>query len=480
MRTRGSVAAPLVLIAVGVLFLIHAVSPDFRIAMVFGDYWPYFLIVWGVLQLGEIGVRVVRGRPIPIGGISGGGWLVALLICMLGWGTFEFRRADTWWRKAGFAHGVAVFGDEHDYALPVQERQVGRSPHIVITDFRGNAKITGGSSTAVSLRGTKTVRSLSSSDSDETDKSTPVEMIVKGDNTVVIRCHQDSGREHNLVTTNLELTVPEGASVQAVGSVGDFDVSSLNGDLDLRSGNAGVKVRDIHGSVKIDLGKSDDVNCEQVNGSVTIRGHGDDVELTKINGPVAVTGDYSGTISLAELGQPVRIQTMRTEFTLNSVPGSVKLDRGSIEAQNITGPSRIATRSTDVTVRDFAGALNIQVDKGDVSVSSANPITGNVSIHGSGDVQMSLPDEGSFVLAARTNRGSIDNQFGGSIQEQTIGAGAHVEGVIGKGGAQVEIVADHGDIQIRKSSSSDDGPRFKVPKPPSVPKPPHPAARDLV
>src|SRR5437868_5834388 len=44
MRTRGSLAGPLVLIIIGLLFLIHAISPSFRIGEVFAHYWPFLLI----------------------------------------------------------------------------------------------------------------------------------------------------------------------------------------------------------------------------------------------------------------------------------------------------------------------------------------------------------------------------------------------------------------------------------------------------
>ena len=63
MRQRGSVAGPLILIAIGVLFLLHTISPNFPIADVVAQYWPYLLIAWGVIQLIEISIRALSGRP---------------------------------------------------------------------------------------------------------------------------------------------------------------------------------------------------------------------------------------------------------------------------------------------------------------------------------------------------------------------------------------------------------------------------------
>ena len=59
MRTRGSITGPLILIAIGVLFLLHAISPNFRIGEMLAQYWPYLLIVWGVIELIEIAFRAL-------------------------------------------------------------------------------------------------------------------------------------------------------------------------------------------------------------------------------------------------------------------------------------------------------------------------------------------------------------------------------------------------------------------------------------
>ncbi len=130
MRPRGSVAGPLVLIAIGILFLMHSIAPEFRVTEIFSRYWPYFLIFWGVAQLIEISIRALRNAPIPANGISAGGWVVVLLICCAGFSMFEFQRPDTWWRQAGFERSLDMFGQEHQYSLapsPARGRQIAPS-----------------------------------------------------------------------------------------------------------------------------------------------------------------------------------------------------------------------------------------------------------------------------------------------------------------------------------------------------------------
>lgn len=480
MRPRASVTGPLILIGVGALFLIHTISPNFRIDVIFGDYWPYFLIAWGVIQLIEISIRAARGFPVPAGGISGGGWFIAILICLLGWSTFEFRRADTWWRRVGFAHGAAMFGDERFYAIPSQTKPVGKKPRIVLEDFRGDAKISGSDTSDITLQGRKTVRSLSMEESDRTNGATPVEVVQDGDSWV-IRCHQERAGRQNLVTTNLELTVPKGATVQASGTVGDFDVSSIEGSFELKSGNAGVRLEDVSGGVKLDTGKSDSIRCERVNGSVDIRGRGDDIDLLDIAGPINVSGDYSGSLTITHAAKPVHIQTMRKQLTLAAVPGTIKLDRGNMEGDNLSGPIEMSARSTDVSIHDWTNSLELQIDRGDVSIDCSHKPSGAVKVsNASGDIALVFPGDAQFRISAHTGNGTIDNEFAGSIQEETHGHGASLQAALGSG-PDVELSAQRGDISIRKGDGHGGPPPPPAPPAPDVKPPKVPAvARDIV
>ena len=105
--------------------------------------------------------------------------------------------------------------------------------------------------------------------------------MVQG-NTVTIRCNQDKAGSRTPVTTNLDISLPKGSTVNAAGTLGDIDISSLAGDVEVNSDNAGVRLQDIDGNVKVDTRKSDLVRCTGIKGTVDLRGHGTDVELAKI------------------------------------------------------------------------------------------------------------------------------------------------------------------------------------------------------
>ncbi|HEX3681544.1 MAG TPA: DUF4097 family beta strand repeat-containing protein [Bryobacteraceae bacterium] len=451
MRPRTSITAPLILIAIGVLFLLHALSPDFPIGDVLASYWPFLLIAWGVLALLEVCILALRGAPLPVNGISGGGWFLVILICIAGLITFEVHRPDTWWRRTGWEHGVQAFGEEHDYSIDTIQKTVGKSPHIVIERFRGDAKITASDSTDLTLTGHKTIRSFDSDAAERANSASRVEVIVQGD-TVTIRCNQDRAGVHAPVTTDLEISVPKGAHVEATGTLGDFDISGLAGNVELNSENAGVRLEDIGGDVKVDTRRSDLVRCANVSGSVDLRGKGDDVELTKIAGQVNIEGEYSGTVSLRDLAKPLHVQNMRTQLDVQQVSGEIRLDRGSLDAENVAGPVKLVTRATDVTFTGFTDALDVTIDKGDVDLKPGHVPLANMNLHtGSGNIELSLPAAAAFALNASTGHGEIDNEFGDALKERTEGHGARLEGSIGSG-PELKLATDRGSITVRKTA----------------------------
>ncbi len=453
MRPRGSVTGPLIVIAIGVLFLLHAISPTFDIGFLLLQYWPYFLILWGVIQLIEVVVRSAGGGPIPVNGISGGSWVIIFLICVAGLIAFEVHRPDTWWRRAGFERGVEAFGEQHDYSIAAIQKPAGKTPHIVIESFRGDAKIVGSDGTDLTLTGHKTIRAFEGASADQANTQSPVDVLVQG-NTVIIRCNQERASSRTPVTTDLDISVPKGASIEATGTLGDFDISSISGDVDLSSENAGVRLQDVDGSVKVNTRRSDLIRCTGIKGGVDLRGHGADVELTRIAGQVTIGGDYTGTVSLADIGKPVRVENMRTELEVQQVPGEIKLDRGSLNVQNVIGPLRLTTRAADVSLDGFTNALELTVDKGDIDLRPGRLPLGKMTVHTrSGNIEIALPQAANFALSASTDHGEIDNEFGDALRQRTDGRGARLEGTVGSG-PDVNLVADRGSITVRKVSGA--------------------------
>jgi len=460
MRRRGSIGGPLILITIGFLFLLHTIRPDFEVGEILAHDWPYFLILWGSLQLIEILFRAFRGAPVPGNGISGGGWAIVLLICFVGLGSWEVTRPDAWWRHAGFERGMQVFGSAHDYSVAFAQKTVGNAPHIIIENFRGDAKIAGNDTGTLTVNGRKTIRSFDTAAADRSNSQTPVDVIVEGNN-VIIRCNQDKAGSRDQVTTDLDLAVPKGSSIAATGRIGDFDITGIAGPIDLSSDNAGVRLQDIGGDVKVDTRRSDEIRLSNIKGAVALTGRGNDVDLTKITGQVTVSGDYNGAISLHEVARPVRVESLRTQLEAQAVPGDLTLARGSLEASDLVGPLKIVAQSTDVTLNGYSKALDLTVDRGDVDLKPGQLPLSKMSIRlHSGNIELALPQKAGFALSANTDHGDIENEFGESLTEQSSGHGGRLEGKVGSG-PDLNLATDRGTITLRKAG--DEQP--KKPKP---------------
>src|SRR4051812_12635851 len=79
-----SLAAPIVLIVLGVIFLLvnFAYLSWFQLGHYFARYWPVLLIVWGVVKLFETRQDRAAGRPPR--GIGLGGLLLLILLLLFG------------------------------------------------------------------------------------------------------------------------------------------------------------------------------------------------------------------------------------------------------------------------------------------------------------------------------------------------------------------------------------------------------------
>ncbi len=272
---RGSVIGPLILILIGALFLLRNLWPEIQMADFISKYWPYVLIIWGGLRLVEILLAAIMSKPIPRNGISGGEWVLVLLICVIGGTMYTARHYASWIPTGRAWRGMVVdMGENYDYTFAPAEKPCAKGCRVLIENFRGNAKITGSKeATTVKVTGRETIRSFQQADADKANKETQLELVDQGDG-MIIRTNQDHVSDRMRVTADLEITVPIGSSVEAHGRLGDFDVQNVTGGVDINSDNAGVRLENIGGNVHVDLRKSDIIRATDVKGNVDLKGRG--------------------------------------------------------------------------------------------------------------------------------------------------------------------------------------------------------------
>lgn len=451
---RTSFVAPLLLIAIGGLFLARNIYPEMPLLDWVSKYWPLVLIGWGLLRIVEILGWAATAKPLPARGISGGEWVLIVFLCLFGASLHAVRGFSNWWPDHMVQlNGLDFLGGER-YEYPVSANKAcTRTPHIVLEDFRGDAKINGVDAAAgadeVRVTGHKTVRSMDQGQADKSNDAAPLE--ISGDTSnVVIRIRQDQAQRFERISATLEINVPKGSSVEVHGRTGDLDINDIAGPVAITSDNAGVRLKNIGGAARLELRRSDVVHMSGVKGEVEIKGRGSDIELEDMAGPVSVEGTYNGSIELRRLAKPLRFNGPRTSLSIEGVPGEASMSLGDFNGSKLTGPTHFTARSRDVEISDFSGPLEISIERGDLNLRPGLPL-GSIRAHlRSGDIRLSLPAAAQFSLNASTNNGSISNPFDGGFKIDASGRRGTLRGAVGAGPA-IELDTQRGDITIQKA-----------------------------
>jgi DUF4097 and DUF4098 domain-containing protein YvlB len=462
---RGSVIGPLILIGIGGLFLMRNLWPEIPLVDIISRYWPFLLIAWGGLRLIEILFWAIVSKPIPRNGISAGEWMLVFLICIIGGTMYTARHYAAWFPARSAWRGVVMgMGESYDYTLASGEKPCAKNCRVLIESFRGNAKITGTTDSVVKVSGHETVRAFQQPEADSANKETPLELVQQGDD-MIVRTNQDRVSDRTQVSDDLEITLPAGASIEAHGRYGDFDIQNVNGSLDINSDNAGVRLENIGGNVRIDLRRSDVIRATGVKGTIDLKGRGQDLELQDISGQVTVAGTYVGQVQLRNLAQPLRYEDPQITVSCEKVPGQVHIALGEFTGDNLIGPIRLNARSRDVHVSDFTQSLDLTLERGDVTLRPGKAIP-KIEVHTrSGDIDLAIPAGAKLDLKASTDRGEAHNDYGAPLTVDETNRGATIMG--NNGGPQLRLETGRGAVTVRKSSADED---VTFPSIPSAPK----------
>jgi len=145
----------------------------------------------------------------------------------------------------------------------------------------------------------------------------------------------------------------------------------------------------------------------------------------------------SGNIDV-HAGSGLNASTSSGSIDLENIQGSTTAhtDSGDVTANNLNGPVTISASSGSLRMQQIKGQLNAQTWSGDVVVQtsalSGDSLlqTQNGSVHfdgsidpqgnyrmntTSGDVDLMLPSNAAFSLAASTGSGNVENAFGTSV-----------------------------------------------------------------
>ena len=443
---RRSITGPIILIAIGVLFLLNNIRPDFDLFALLHRYWPFLLIAFGALRLLEILVDAGRGKPLAVRRGGGAGWILLVVFFVI----FAAARHSGQVRFGNWEGGrLEIFGDEFDYPVSAKGDASGVTM-LVLDNLRGNLTVTGSDTDRFEVEGHKQVRAYNKADADDSNRRTRLQFVREG-SQLIIRADQTALSRNRRLSTDLDIKVPKGVSVEARGRSGDLTVSSIAGSVDIASDRGDIRLSSIGGDAKVDASHSSLIRAVDMSGSLEVEGNGTDLQAENVIGQVTISGAYSGTLEFKNLEKPLHFESEKTELRVQRIPGSFTMDLGDVHATNIVGPVTLRTKSHDVHIADFSDSMEIDLDRGDIGLTPGRQPLSRIDVHSrNGDVDVSLPERARFDLKANTSQGEVHNDYGPEVRTDSEGRSSSLRSVDGRGPA-ITISTQRGAVTIRKS-----------------------------
>ncbi len=487
---RGSIVGPILLIAVGIVFLlIETGRLDYHSFWGwYGRWWPALLVIAGVIVLAEWGVDQYHLRDpqrTPYRRSLGGGVVTLLLLVVIVGvvaGQARMHIDGTRWFYGWHFNPDNLdefFGDKHesdqsiDVAFPA-------GSSLAIVNPRGDVTISGTSDDDhVHIAIHKQVWERSDSAADSRAQQLSPATSTDGSAITLTMPALDGAR------ADLVITVPAAAATTVNANRGDIHVASIKAPVYATANHGDIDLSAITGPATAHINSgSSSISAHSIGGGITIQGHAEDITLTDITGPVSITGDFFGSTHLEHIAGAIRFHTSRTDFQLARLDGEVEISPDAdLSADQAVGPVVLTTRDRNIRLDRIAGDVSVTNRNGTIDLTAAPPL-GNVTLADrNGTIKTMLPEHANFSILAETSDGSIDSDFqlstSTSQRDEDRENRKTMSGTVGSGGPMIRVTTSHGDISLRKAdvaampTAPPAPPRITL-EPPAAPAPPEP------
>ncbi len=474
-----SIVGPIILIAfgtIGLLMYTGHISPGMFWNW-YGHWWPLLLIAAGLALLAEWALDMRRETPVH----RGGGYVgVLILLAILGFGASGW--ANFWGPlRANFGgHDDNFFNffglPEHDLELDPQSVTAPANAVIQIENPRGDVSVTAGDGNTVEVRAHAVAFASSDAEAKKIFDAEQAHVTVSG-NTVLVKSESnDRGR------LNVSITVPKTAQVTVTAGHGDVTAAGLGAGLTITSSHGDVQLSTIKGSVQVHFSNDrGDFSAHQIDGDLTADGNCNDLTFSEIKGKVSMNGELFGDVHMENVTGPLHLHTSITDVELATLPGDLTLNSDDLRVTEAKGPVRVSTHSKDVDLSEIYGDTVVTNSRGEISVSPAGAYNVDAK-NGKGDVEITLPPGTSATVDGRTHNGDIVSDYPLEISGDE---SKTVTGKIGAGANKISLVADVGDVRIKKGDgfppvpptpptaaaapAAPNAPHLKAPKKPEQP-----------
>jgi DUF4097 and DUF4098 domain-containing protein YvlB len=463
---RSSILGPVMLIAVGVLFLLVQSG---RLASQhlwewYSRFWPLLLVGAGVLLLLEWAfdqyVQSDPEHPRYRRRLGGGVFTLLLLLIVTGAILSGMRHGGS----SKLFNGMAInqdnldefLGDKHESDQTfTQTLAAGAS--FSVDNPRGDVTVTGTSDdNHIHIAVHKEIYTSSDSEADSKAQRLNPTFATIGSTLALTVPALDGAR------ADITVTLPPTASTTITANHGDVHINSLKAPITVTANHGDIELSAITGTVTTHINNGDSsFSAHSVTGPITIEGHGRDTTLSDLSGPVSISGDFFGTSHFEHIRGPIKFHTSRTDFQLARLDGDLDIE-SDLTVSEAVGPLTLTTGNRNVTLERISGDISVTNRNGSVDVTGAPPL-GNITIQNrNGSVDVTVPEHADFTVQADTTNGDVDNDF--SLSTEGGDNHKNFAGTVGKGGPTLRITTSQGDISLKKASI--------LPLPPTPPAPP--------
>jgi DUF4097 and DUF4098 domain-containing protein YvlB len=486
---RGSVVGPLIILALGVIFLLAQIgrlswgqSLDW-----YGRWWPAVLVIAGVVLLIEWAVDQRREDGLGQTRVIGGGVIFLLIVLAFAGITARAVEYGMEWRDNNFGNGYTqldhLFGDRHDSDSSMSQAIAPTSP-FVIRNPHGDVTVTGSSNDGavhVSVH-TETYAWKDNDASRQTEQLQPTFSTEGG--VLSLNVNSVDGGQ-----ADLSIELPRTVQVTVQADHGDLNVSQISAPVILTANHGDVDVSSMENSVTLHVNDDDStITMRSIHGPVSVEGHSGDIDISDITGDLSLQGDFFGSTNLEHVTGAVRFNSTRTQFSAARLDEDFSVDRDSLNANALLGPVVLKTADKNITLDRVQGSVDVTDRNGSVEVTNAAPLQQIQIQNQHGSIDVGLPGNVGFFLDAQTRNGDMENDFG--LTESTDNDKHSLNGRVSGGGATVTLSTSDGDVTVRKSTVAPLPPvppavvpftstptvpaAPKAPHAPRVPKPPTP------
>jgi hypothetical protein len=442
---QRSFAGPIILIAVGVVFLLAnmRVITWSRICPWFAHWWPLLLIFYGLLKLVEY--YSARRDGTQFRGMGAGGVLLVIFIIIFGLSMSATTGVN--WKGLGDQtgwHGQFgdLFGNDYNYTQMI-EQDYPAGANLKIVSHRGDVTVTAWDQNKIKVEVKKTVRAESQEDANKTDQATQSTITVAANELTL-----NASNDNRPVTSDLQIFVPKKGEISIETAHGDVVVRDRDGNVEIVDSHGDVKLENVTGSAVVTM-QHGDFHALKVTGDVGLDGRLSDVTAAEIGGNLRMTGEYFGDLKISKIAKTVTFKTSRTDLLFSKLDGDMNMQSDSLRASSIDGPVMVATRAKDVHLENVSGNVQLTNSNATIEVRATDKLGQIMIDNRNGGVNLVLPAKTSFQINARAEKGEIHTDF--NLNTNTQRGDSTATGQVGSGGPKIQINSQHGDVSIRKS-----------------------------